>query len=100
MVSFELLLMSRRKPVRSIEYRLTFQLAMNFASGLASGLIGALAVTPMDCIKTRIQKSGGISWMDAAKSILAEGRAQGGNSAAIQDCALVLFDFYKSNFTN
>ena len=58
--------------------------AMNFASGLASGLIGALAVTPMDCIKTRIQKSGGISWMQAANAILAEGRAQGGNSAAIQ----------------
>ena len=57
---------------------------MNFASGLASGLIGALAVTPMDCIKTRIQKSGGISWMQAANAILAEGRAQGGNSAAIQ----------------
>jgi len=58
--------------------------AMNFASGLTSGLIGALAVTPMDCIKTRIQKSGGISWMQAANAILAEGRAQGGNSAAIQ----------------
>merc|ERR1712227_502805 len=56
--------------------------AMNFASGLASGLIGALAVTPMDCNKTRIQKSGGISWIEAANAILAEGRAQGGNSAA------------------
>ena len=33
---------------------------MNFASGLLSGLVGALTVTPMDCIKTRIQKQGGI----------------------------------------
>ena len=33
---------------------------MNFGSGLLSGLVGALAVTPMDCIKTRIQKQGGI----------------------------------------
>ena len=100
MVSVKLMLVSRREPLRFIECRLTFQLAMNFASGLASGLIGALAVTPMDCIKTRIQKSGGISWMDAAKSILAEGRAQGGNSAAIQDCVLVLFNLHKSHFTN
>ena len=100
MVSFELLRVPRRKLLTFVECKLTFPLAMNFASGLASGLIGALAVTPMDCIKTRIQKSGGISWMDAAKSILAEGRAQGGNSAAIQDCVLVLFDFYKGHYKN
>ena len=89
MVSFKLSLIPTRMPLRLVESKLIFELAMNFASGLASGLIGALAVTPMDCIKTRIQKSGGISWMDAFQSIMAEGRAKGGNSAAIQDCVLI-----------
>jgi len=46
---------------------------MNFASGLISGLMGALFVTPMDCIKTRIQKHGGQPWIQAAKGVYAEG---------------------------
>lgn len=57
---------------------------MNFASGLASGLVGALAVTPMDCIKTRIQKHGGQPWMQAAKGVYADGYARGGQSGAVQ----------------
>jgi len=58
--------------------------AMNFASGLASGLFGALAVTPMDCIKTRIQKQGGQPWMSAAKSVIEEGYARGGTKGSVQ----------------
>lgn len=57
---------------------------MNFGSGLLSGLVGALAVTPMDCIKTRIQKQGGISWLEAARSVVQEGRQQNGTLGAAQ----------------
>ena len=46
---------------------------MNFGSGLISGLIGALLVTPMDCVKTRIQKQGGIPWVEAFKQVKNEG---------------------------
>ena len=48
-------------------------LVMNFGSGLISGLIGALLVTPMDCVKTRIQKKGGIPWVEAFKQVKNEG---------------------------
>lgn len=58
--------------------------AMNFGSGLASGLVGALAVTPMDCIKTRIQKHGGAPWIEAAKGVYSEGYKLGGHSGAMQ----------------
>jgi len=57
---------------------------MNFGSGLLSGLVGALMVTPMDCIKTRIQKQGGISWIEAARSVIQEGRQQNGSLGAAQ----------------
>ena len=57
---------------------------MNFASGLTSGLIGALAVTPMDCVKTRIQKQGGMNWLEAGMGIYSEGYAVAGHSGAIQ----------------
>lgn len=57
---------------------------MNFGSGLISGLIGALAVTPMDCVKTRIQKHGGQPWMSALRSIIAEGYARGGTAGSVQ----------------
>jgi len=57
---------------------------MNFGSGLISGLLGALFVTPMDCVKTRIQKHGGQPWMTAFKGIWGEGYATGGTSGAVQ----------------
>ena len=64
---------------------------MNFGSGLASGLVGALAVTPMDCIKTRIQKHGGAPWIEAAKGVYSEGYKLGGHSGAMQGTILMTF---------
>ena len=56
----------------------------NFFAGLTAGLTGAVAVTPADCIKTRIQKKGGISWMNAFKEISTEGYNQGGRRGQVQ----------------
>ena len=67
---------------------------MNFGSGLASGLVGALAVTPMDCIKTRIQKHGGAPWIEAAKGVYSEGYKLGGHSGAMQGTILMTFKYY------
>ena len=73
----------------------TTVLAMNFGSGLASGLVGALAVTPMDCIKTRIQKHGGAPWIEAAKGVYSEGYKLGGHSGAMQGTIFTIFCKYR-----
>ena len=46
---------------------------MNFSSGLISGFAGAILFTPLDCVKTRIQKQSGLSWVQAFKRVKKEG---------------------------
>jgi len=58
--------------------------SIEFTAGLFCALISAFLVTPMDCIKTRIQKKGGISWQSAGRQIWNEGYAAGGYTSGMQ----------------
>ena len=64
----------------------------NFSAGLMAGLLGAVLVTPADCIKTRIQKKGGISWINAYKEIKTEGYMQGGRRGQVQGNGYSIFE--------
>ena len=66
----------------------------NFSAGLMAGLLGAVVVTPFDCIKTRIQKKGGISWWNASKEIATEGYMQGGRRGQVQGNGYSIWLFY------
>jgi hypothetical protein len=71
-----------RDKMKKTDQQATFW--VNFGAGLISGLIGALAVTPMDCVKTRIQKKGGIKWIEAFNQIKSEGYSQGGTIGVVK----------------
>merc|ERR1712134_1066 len=51
----------------------TFFSVMNFSSGLIAGFAGAILFTPLDCVKTRVQKQSGLSWAQAFKEVKKEG---------------------------
>ena len=64
----------------------------NFSAGLMASMLGAVVVTPADCIKTRIQKKGGITWWNALKEIATEGYMQRGRRGQVQGNGYSIFE--------